>query len=211
ELRTFLHGRDKLLFANGVHPNRRFHFFALDVLGVEGHGRLEQKRTMAGTKPFLLLIYNIHEDPAEMERWFNICTHWGIYPSFGNMRLFDTQEKYAPIAELNNRYVPVLRRVTAAGWRPVTCARAAQPEVAVERWGPGADGEVILTVLSSAEQDLDCELRVDADALGLEGEALVARDLLAGDSFEGAIAEGATHLTVPLSPQHVRVLQLQAP
>ncbi|MEA3400407.1 MAG: hypothetical protein U9R79_04105 [Armatimonadota bacterium] len=210
ELGTYLHDRGKLLFANGVHPNRRFHFFALDVLGVEGHGRLEQKRTMAGPKPFLLLIYNIHEDPAEMERWFNICTHWGIYPSFGNMRLFDTQEKYAPIAELNSRYVPTLRRVTAAGWRPVTHARTAHPEVAVERWGPGDDGELILTVLSSAEQDLDCELRVDAPALGLQGETLVATDLLAGDGFEGTIAGGATRLTVPVSPQRVRVLQLQA-
>lgn len=210
ELRDSLHERGKLLFANGVHPNRRFHFFALDVMGVEGRSRLEQKRTMAGSKPFLLLIYGIHEDPAAMERWFNRCAHWGIYPSFGNMSLFDTQEKYAPIAALNNRFVPVMRQITGAGWRPVTHARSERANVLVERWGPGEEGEVFLTVFSEAEGPVESTLTVEATALGLDGAELSAEDLLDGAAVSAPIDEGQAVLTVPVRPGVVRVLRLRA-
>jgi len=209
ELRDLLHERGKLLFANGVHPNRRFHFFALDVMGVEGHGRLYQKRTMAGPKPFLLLIYRIHEDPAQMEYWFNRCVHWGIYPSFGNMRLFDTQEKYAPIARLNNRYVPALRAITSAGWQPVTHAHVTD-RVLVERWGPGKDGRVYLTVYPDSEALASTKLTIDAAALQLEGASLTAEDVLAGGSFQNDITDGSCGLKLPLHAERVRVLKLTA-
>jgi hypothetical protein len=201
ELGDLLHSRDKLLFANGVHPDRRFHALTLDILGVEGHGHLEQKRTMAGSKPFLLLIYRIEDDPQEMEYWFNRCTAWGIWPSFGNMRVFDTPEKYAPVHELNDRYVPSLRAITAAGWQPVTHARA--PEgVVIERWGPGEDGSLYLTLFS--EEAIEAEVAVDTAALGLAGEVFL-RDLLSDEQFVCA----AGRLTVPLEAQRVRVLQVQ--
>ncbi len=209
ELRDLLHERGKLLFANGVHPSRRFHFFALDIMGVEGHGRLHQKRTMAGSKPFLLLIYRIHEDPAKMRYWYNRCVHWGIYPSFGNMRLFDTQQKYAPIAELNDRFVPALRAVTGAGWRPITHAQITEG-VLVERWGPDAEGDLYLTVYPDAESPQAAELTVDAAALGLDGDTLAAEDLLDGDTFEAPLADGSARLELPLEAERVRVLRLNA-
>lgn len=200
-LRDLLHEREGLVFANGLHPNRRFHFFATDVLGVEGHGSLEQKRTMAGTKPFLLLIYNIHEDPVQMEQYFNLCTHWGIYPSFGNMQVFDTQEKYAAVAELNRRYVPALQKITAAGWRPVTHVTALEG-VMVERWGPGEDAALYLTAYST--QAAEATLNIDLAALGLD-DPVTARDLLSDESFTG---DGAA-ITLPLTAGRVRVLQVE--
>ncbi|NQT13595.1 MAG: hypothetical protein HQ582_12655, partial [Planctomycetes bacterium] len=107
KLRDEMHEQGKLLFANGLHPDRRFHCFALDVMGVEGHGRLEQKRVMAHQKPFLLLVYNIHDDPATMENYYHLATFYGIYPSFANMRVYATPQMYAPVAALNDCFVPV--------------------------------------------------------------------------------------------------------
>lgn len=201
ELGDLLHERGKLLFANGVHPNRRFHAMNLDILGVEGHGRLDQKRTMAGSKPFLLLIYRIENDPAEMERWFNRCTAWGIWPSFGNMAVFNTPEKYAPVLALNNRYVPALRTITAAGWQPVTHATA--PEgVIMERWGTGADAAFYLTLFS--EDATKATVAIDTAALGIGGELLV-RDLLSDEQF--TCSRG--RMTLPLRAQRVRVLEVR--
>lgn len=207
ELGAMLHDRGKLLFANGAHPNRRFHCFALDILGVEGRGRLEQKRTMAGSKPFLLLIYNIEDDPAEMERWFNACAHWGIYPSFGNMNVFDTPEKYAPVAELNRRYVPAMRTITAAGWRPVTHAHASEG-LAVERWGPDAQGAVYLTVYNASTARVEGEVTVAAEALGLAGTTLVAEELLDGSGCSAPIVDGDATLRLPVEAERVRILRL---
>ena len=206
ELGDSLHERGKLLFANGVHPNRRFHFFALDIMGVEGRGQLEQKRVMAGAKPFLLLIYNIQDDPAEMERWFNLCAHWGIYPSFGNMSVFDTPEKYAPVAALNRRYVPAMQIMTRAGWRPVTHARS--EDFMVERWGPGEDGAVFLTIYNPADEPAEGEVAVDAAALGLEGATLAAEDLLGGEALSAPITDGSATLRVPIDAGRVRILRL---
>lgn len=206
ELRDFLHERGKLLFANGVHPNRRFHFFALDILGVEGRSGLEHKRTMAGAKPFLLLIYNIEDDPEQMEYWFNLCAHWGIYPSFGNMSVFDTPDKYAPVAALNRRYVPAMQIVTRAGWRPVT--NAVSDRFMIERWGPGEEGEVCLTVYNPAQDPIEGEVTVDAAALGLAGATLTAEDLLDGDTLSAPIANGVATLRLPIDAQRVRILRL---
>lgn len=208
-LGELLHPQGKLVFGNGIHPDRRFHAFVCDVLGVEGRGRLEQKRTIAGAKPFLLLIYNIENDPVEMERWFNACAHWGIYPSFGNMRLFDTPEKYAPVAELNRRYVPAMQTITAAGWQPVTQARASEG-LAVERWGPGADGAIYLTVYNATLAFVEGEVTVNADALGLTGATLAADDLLGGPPCSAPIAEGAATLRLPVEAGRVRILRLSA-
>ncbi len=159
-LRDFLHERGKLLFANGVHHNRRFHALACDILGVEGRSGLEQKRTIAGQKPFLLLIYNIHTDLDAMENWYNQCGFYGIYPSFGSMNIFRTPESYAPVARLNSRYVPVMRQFTEAGWEPITHARSSDPEVWLERWGADAQEPIYLTAYNSGDEQSDVTISV---------------------------------------------------
>ncbi len=207
-LRDDLHERGKLLFANGVHQDRRFHFFALDIMGVEGRSWLEQKRVMACQKPFLLLIYNIHDDPAQMEYWFNRCMLYGIYPSFGSMRVYETPEMYAPVAALNRRYVPAMQTITAAGWQPVTHARCDGAQVWVERWGPGDDGAVYLTVYNSADTDRDAELRISLGELGLTGPRIAIDDLLSEDGWEARVEDGEARVVVPIPAERVRVLRL---
>jgi len=209
-LRDYLHESGKLLFANGVHQDRRFHFFALDIMGVEGHGYLEQKRVMAHQKPFLLLIYNIHDDPAQMEHYYHLCTFYGVYPSFANMRVYKTPEAYAPVAKLNNRFVPVLRAITGAGWQPITCARSSDPHVWLERWGPDQEGAVYLTVYNSAEEERTATVGIEAAELGLEGATLGLQGQLSEGAWETAIEEGIASVEVPIPAQQVRVLRLSA-
>ena len=208
ELGDKLHARDKLLFANGVHPDRRFHFFALDVMGVEGHGRMEQKRVMAYQKPFLLLVYNIHDDAAKMEHYYHLATLYGIYPSFANMRVYETPEMYAPVRALNDRFVPALRAITRAGWQPIPHARASDPEVWLERWGPGSDGEVYLTVYNSAGEERACTLTIDAASLGLTGARLRIEDRLSSGEWLGPVANGSCLVSVTIPAEQVRVLRL---
>ncbi len=201
-----LHQRGRLLFANGLHPNRRFHFFALDVLGVEGHGQMEQKRVMAYQKPFLLLIYNILDQPARMEQFFHLATFYGIYPSFANMADYKTPESYAPVAALNRRFVPALQKITAAGWEPVSYARASHPDLWIERWGSGAGA--YLTVHNASDRRRNETLVLDTGRLGLLGAGLTAEDLLSDESWTAHL-EGNTatvHLEVP--SRETRVLRL---
>jgi hypothetical protein len=210
ELRDQMHRQNKLLFANGVHPDRRFHFFALDILGVEGHGALEQKRVMAYQKPFLLLIYNIHDKPAEMERYYHLCTLYGIYPSFANMRVYETPEMYAPVAALNDRFVPAIRTITAAGWEPIVHARCSQAGVWLERWGPDEKGAVYLTAYNASKQAQSARLMIDTDSLGLTNALELAEDLLSGDHWRVSTDNGTAVVEVPMPPEQSRVLQLSS-
>ena len=207
-LRDQMHEGGKLLFANGVHQNRRFHFFALDILGVEGRSWLEQKRVMASQKPFVLLIYNIHDDPAQMEHWFNLCALYGIYPSFGSMKVFNTPEEYAPVAALNNRFVPALQTITRAGWQPVGHARCPDTDIWVERWGGAQGGGCYLTVYNSAQEDRVAHLAVDVAELQLKGDELTATGLVSDVSCSAAVSDGQARLTLDLPAQRVRVLHL---
>lgn len=207
QLRDDMHRRGKLLFANGVHQDRRFHFFALDILGVEGHGWMWQKRVMSYQKPFLLLIYNIHDKPAEMERYYHLCTLYGVYPSFANMRVFETPEMYAPVAALNDRFVPALRAITAAGWEPIPHARSSLADVWLERWGPDTGGAVYLSVYNASEQEVTTRLTIDADSLGLTDASLNVEDLLSRDQWQTLSDGGMAVLQLPMPPQQSRVLK----
>ena len=210
DLGDLLHERDKLLFANGVHHNRRFHFFALDILGVEGRGDLEQKRVMAFQKPFLLLIYNIHEDPAAMEHYCHLCTFYGIYPSFAHMRVYKTPEMYAPVAALNRRFVPVLQAITAAGWQPITHARSSEEDVWVERWGTGEKGELYLSLYNSAKDARNTVLDIAASELGLKGTKLSLADRLSRDTWSTPLRSGQASLNLSVASQQTRVLRIRA-
>lgn len=202
-----LHKHGKLVFPNGLHQTRRFHFFASDVLGVEGHGYLEQKRVMAYQKPFLLLIYNVHDKPAKAAYYYHLCTFYGIYPSFGNLSLFETPESYAPIAALNNRFVPVLRALGGAGWQPVTWARSTDKDVWLERWGQGPRGPVYLTAYNAARQARRPVLTIDPAPLGLRTPRLRLEDQLSGDHWECKPGrKGTVRVAVEIPPHRTRVL-----
>ena len=207
QLRDQMHRRGKLLFANGVHQDRRFHFFALDILGVEGHGWLWQKRVMAYQKPFLLLIYNIHDKPAEMEHYYHLCALYGIYPSFANMRVFETPEMYAPVAALNDRFVPALRAITAAGWKPIPHARSSHADVWLERWGPDNRGALYLSVYNASQHAAATRLTIDANSLGLADDSPNAEDLLSRDRWKTKTDGGTAVLELPMPPQQSRVLK----
>ena len=205
-LRDKLHANDKLLFANGLHPNRRFHFFPLDVLGVEGHSDLEQKRVMAYQKPFLLLIYNIHDDSAQMEHYFHLCTLYGIYPSFASMRVYENAKMYEATAGLNRRFVPVLRKITAAGWQPVTHADSSKPTLWLERWGPNSDGQLYFTVYNPGKQSCTSKVTLSASALGLRSESLQLTDLFSDDAWTARWFEDRYEVPLSIPAQQCRVL-----
>ena len=214
-LLEFLHGLGKelhpggrLVFANGLHQTRKFHFFATDILGVEGKSCLDQKRVMACQKPFLLLIYNIHDDPAQMTHYFHLCTLYGIYPAFANMRMYKTPEMYEPVHQLNNRFVPMLQRLTKAGWHPITHARSDNADIWLERWGTGSDTGVYLTVYNATDATERTTLAVNATALGLGDTQLTARDILSDGVWQGTPARATLNFTLEIPPEQTRVLQL---
>jgi hypothetical protein len=113
---------------------------------------------------------------------FQRCLPYAIYP-----HLLPDADKYR---DLYLQYVPVVERLSAAGWEPVTLAQAKDPQVHVERYGRVADANLAFAARNAGTEAKRVRLVLD-DALGLpaEAEKLEVRDMLTGEPV-AALTEG---------------------
>jgi len=97
-----------------------------------------------------------------------------LYAIYPNLQLDAPQHR-----DLYLRLVPVIERLSAAGWEPVTLARGAQPDLQIERYGRLADGNLCFALRNVAAQPLAATVRLDP-ALGLPAKpaALQVMNLL---------------------------------
>lgn len=181
-----LHERGCTLFANST-PSR-FPWLAawLDVMGTEtnwGPGGvytpnsdevMNYRRAICYQRPYLLLLNTVYDDfrPEWVELYFKRSIAYGIFPSFFSHNASDDPywqrpNLYNRDRPLFQRYIPVCATLSRAGWEPVTLARADTPTVYVERFGPGADGRVYLTVFNDAQAPCTATLNLGMKALGI--------------------------------------------
>ena len=159
----------------------------------DNEDKLVFKRALAGVKPYCLLmeIKDADKFTAEMtERYFKISLAYGFLPGF-QASLFKTGV-YARDRALFKRYLPLCKRVSEAGWRPVNRLIAtATSDVRIEQFGEG-----YATVFNHGTKAATAELRL------LHGCDAVADDLvsLRTVAFSGGIAR------ISLDPGDVALL-----
>lgn len=81
------------------------------------------------------------------------------------------------------QYVPAIEALSRAGWEPVPHARVQPLEVAIERYGRRADGNLHFTLRNYGDEELEVAIVLDCVALGIgerERAELLAFDLLNG-------------------------------
>lgn len=190
-----VHRLGKLMFANGV--PYRFTFLCpwLDVMGTEtdwlqgGQYRppddatLALWRTMSGAKPYLLLMntdYNAF-GPDKVERYFARSLFYGFFPGFFSHNAADNPYWQNPAwynrdRPLFKQYLPLIKRVAEAGWRPWTTARSHNDQVWLERFGPSAAGEIFLTAYNDSGTTQTTTIGSDGAPAGIDyrSEALEA-------------------------------------
>jgi len=218
-----VHRLGKLTFANGV--PYRFTFLCpwLDVLGTETDWLYQGKyrpasdremslwRTMAGRKPYLLLMntdYNAFT-PELVERYFQRSLFYGFWPGMFSHNAADNPywqnpKWYNRDRSLFKKYLPLVRRVTEAGWQPVPHAACDNDSIWVERFGPDAGGAVYFTLFNDTPERQTGALRADTPALRLTGP-LGAQELVSGATLDKTAA-----WPVSLGPQEAQVIRLSA-
>ncbi|HVM47257.1 MAG TPA: hypothetical protein VMU04_04480 [Candidatus Acidoferrum sp.] len=222
EIASRLHARGKLLFANDALWQFSFPAPLLDVLGTEvnwlDHGKyhpdsdrvMNFRRALCRQKPYCLLMNTDFSrfTPDLVERFFQRCLAYGVWPGFFDEEAASKDPYWASARKwyerdrpLFRKYVPLLRRLTAAGWQPLTFAHCDNPSILVERFGPDADGNLFLTLLNNANRPEDGTMVVDRDALSLADPADV-RELVAGR--DASPAPGGWRLS--LAPQQAEIL-----
>ena len=220
-----LHRRGKLLMANSTPI--RFSVYApiLDVLGIEVNWKQGDRwtpdadetmclgRTMSGTKPYLLLMNTDFRrfTAADVERYFQRALFYGIYPSMfsadaATHPYWDDPALYNRDRPLFQKYIPVIRKLSAAGWQPVTHARSSSPELWLERFGDSH-----WTVFNPTDHPVRAEITLD-DLVTLDtGRPPHHRvqELIADGGVPTRTKGLQTLLSLEIGPESVKSLEMR--
>lgn len=166
QLASDMHSRGKVLMANCVFCTTpgwlTFAAPYLDVFGAEAPRFTDPGfiRAIAYRKPCTDLPY------SKRPEW-ELPYHelHDIYPGFGN----DLRAM--------RRTSDLLRRLSEAGWEPVTGARVRPDSLSIERYGSGDRGGAYLVIHNRAHRAISADIRFDPRLLSLTGPSLVAMTL----------------------------------
>jgi hypothetical protein len=220
-----LHNREKLLMANTTPV--RFSIFAplLDVMGIEvnwldGEGKWQPdsdetfnlRRTMGYHKPYLLLMNtNFDKFTAPMvEKYFQRSLFYGVYPSMfsvdaANSPYWETPRWYNRDRPLFKKYIPIIKRLSAAGWEPIPYAHSGDPKVYVERYGMR-----LFTLLNDADKPHDTTLTIDLRALNLSTTTTPhIVNLITGADIPARLVDDMLSLPLHLESEEVAALELR--
>ena len=203
-----LHRRGKLLMTNG----QPAHFPGLaawiDVAGTEcgwyrkgayvpmPDANLNWRRALYATKPYLLLWNGDFSAVTTdmIESYCKRCLLYALYPSlftnswkeegkWRSQHYFMSPELYERDREHFVRYVPIVRRLSQAGWEPVTGARCEDPSIWIERFGGPGDWDHLVVFNAGSGPKL-AEVKVDAGLEGRIPDFGMALDLLSGAMYD---------------------------
>ncbi len=219
-----LHNRGKLLMANTVPV--RFSIFAplLDVMGIEvnwlapdgtwqpdSDETFNFRRTLSAQKPYLLLMNTDYDKltPALVEKYFQRSLFYGVFPSMFSANAADhpyweTPAWYNRDRALFKKYIPVIKRLSAAGWELLPYARASGPNVYVERYGAR-----LFTLINDGKQPRDVTLTVDLRALNATDSAFHAVNLLTNAALPTKRVGSDLVITCHLDPEEAAAIELK--
>ena len=198
ELSRRMHGQSKIVFGNGVHPDRVLLGAALDVLGMEGSPLYDAplnfypRRVAAGSKPYCVL--NAH-GKSEPKLW-----HSALYQGL----LLGCNTPEGAVEE--RRYLPTIIRLNQAGWEPVTQARATPATVGIERWGKEA-GTLFFTVMNRSKTPVDAVIELDRSILKLP-QVIGIRELISKRSIKVNDNGKTITVTIPLAAEQAVALEI---
>jgi len=203
-LGDLLHPGGRLIFPNVQWHRGRyssiFYSFYSDVCGYEcgseDFDMMRRARAAAYHKPVLYLHYlkfdgkdTVVTTQEGFADYVKRCALYGIHPSIGER----VQRSYDDNKQTYDTYMPLIRRIAAAGWEPVTHAKVEPSAVLVERFGTKPP-ELYFTLYNPTDKPLDARLAPDRDAPLFTTESTM-KELVAG--------------TLTMPPKALRVVQIK--
>jgi hypothetical protein len=215
-----VHAMNRLMMSNMVGPTVPFGYDLFDYLGIEINWTLSGQivpaadswlnyyRTLSGARPFALLMNGDFEVAAlngGVEQYFQVALFHGMWPSFfysfgaNSSFYFDNPAWYNRDRPMFQKYIPLIRQVSTAGWQPITLARSSNPNVFVERYG--APPTTYFTLRNMTDQSVSTTLYLEDEISGQTAGRLVG---------SGTLPVSSNHtIDVQLPPSGVELLKLQ--
>lgn len=199
ELSSRLHKLGKIVFANGVHPDRVMLGFDADAMGCEGTPvytlgeNFYAPRVAAGSKPYCYL----NESGKSTPRLWNSCLYLG-YLLTCNTRAG---------APLMRQYDPTIIKMNQAGWEPVTYAQASPESIGIERWGKFP--ALFFSAMNRSTIPVTAQIRIDARRLALPAKTAII-NALTGETISHHADNSTLILQLQLKAEQAGVMELRA-
>ena len=138
-------------------------------------------RIVSYKKPYLIVDHHQEdwEDINTVEYFWKIGLFFGVYPGF-NWRYQIDHDYYEMHKQIINRYNPMLKQISDAGWEPITYAKSDNPNVWIERYGAIEKG-LYFTVMNTTDRELTTVITLLPKPLRL-GEKIQCLELVQFDT-----------------------------
>ncbi|MBQ5795974.1 MAG: hypothetical protein IIW14_08305, partial [Kiritimatiellae bacterium] len=162
-----LRERNRVLFANATPNHWSYLTPVMDAVGIEigwnDGGKWQPDspeqlifwRAVAGDKPYCFLMTNNSSFTREKtEAFMKISLAYGLFPGFQCNYFYDGGGRHERDRDLWKKYMPLIRRVSEAGWRPVNRLAACEGVgVVMEQFG-----EKYLTLFNHGKKPADVKI-----------------------------------------------------
>ena len=207
DLSRRLKERNRMIFANAT-PNHWSYLTPLmDAVGIEigwndgGKWRPDPPeqlllwRAIAGDKSYCFLMTNDAKFTREMtEAFMKMSLAYGLFPGFQCNYFFDGGDRHNRDRDLWKKYMPLIRRISESGWRPVNRLASCEGKgVVIEQFGKN-----YLTLYNHGREAADVKLSFKVPAASV-------MELVKGGNV--AVKDGCSELT--LGPDDVMLLELK--
>jgi len=192
------HSEGQKVMGNVFVSGYRYYAHLLDIVGSEvfgpseGDAKASVRRALSYHKVNTNLLQWFREQAVtreEVEAFIKDQLFWGFFPGiatasggigFGQSlnRYFADPELYERDRDLFQRYVPIIRELSQAGWEPIPCARASTTAVRLERFGEWGRGAVLWTVKTEDGSPVSATVTADLSRLGVDSSSLVRAEEL---------------------------------
>jgi hypothetical protein len=214
-----MHAEGKYVIGNTGPPEMVYWIPLLDMIGageanqcgIATEPMYRYLRFCAYRKPISWMQYGFVDPKTtweQKERGMRRSLFYAIHPGTAS---FSRPDEYEPSRPLYRYYEPLIVWLDEAGWQPVTLAQSSDPEVLVERYGPGAGvlADVSFIALrNSGQTDKAPQITIAAEGLPQSAAGAAIAWALVGDR-EAAVAQtkaGCAVSGLRLGPDTTEVL-----
>jgi hypothetical protein len=165
------------------------------------------RRVMFGQKPYGLLLntdLSVLQN-SEVEKYIDFCLFYGFYPGIYTnggygASYFEQPSLYERDRSIFTKYLPEIKKISEAGWEPITRAESSDPTIYIERYGD-KENKIYFTLRNTNNEPKTFNLKFDRKNLAASAlDSLVLFSLIKKDPLVTSILSPETD-TVELSLQ----------
>ncbi len=220
------HSLGKIIMANGFPADYMFVSHLIDSANVEvGKPLLDAKANLARTllyqKPYSYMLkgdFSLPEVLSKIEPYMKKALFYGNFLTAFNVsgggedtNYFEHPEWYENDRHIFKKYVPLVKKISQAGWEPITYARSSDAEVYVERYGEFYENNLYFTLLNNSKTPKTVTLTIETEILGINDEIITLKDMLQEEKIlaEYHKEEELLNIEISIIGQDVRLLKIE--